>query len=252
MGTLGNRTGGILLSLFLTCAPLSLAQTAQNATLGIVQQANRAHLGQAALTEGTTVYAGEQLSTEAGGMLEIQVAGVHYGLPESSQVSFYPRGKGSIGEVTSGTLTFKRDAGGTDLEAVASDVRIVADGDGPVMGQVTIVSACKITVTSFLGQLNVSAGTETHTVKEKESYSVIPEVSVFDVRAHVSPDDSGYHESHSHKACAVRNRSHGAGPLSAGQTRFALIAGGAAAGLLAILVSGGGRSHSAQESPSIP
>jgi hypothetical protein len=218
---LGNSIGGIALLASLTCP---LPSSAQNAPLGVVQQANRAHLGQGAITEGTTIYAGEMLSTEAGGALELRVASSRFGLLENSQASFYPRPKGSAAELSGGTLTFRRDAGGADIEVVASEVRIVPEGEGAVMGQVTVVSPCKITVTSFLGPLHVTSGTETHTIKEKESYSVIPEVSVLDVRVHISPDDPEYHQSHTHKACAAPHTARSRAPLAAGTSRFLLIA----------------------------
>jgi hypothetical protein len=218
---LGNSIGGIVLLASFACP---FPSCAQDAPLGVVQQANLAHLGQGAVTEGTTIYAGEMLSTEAGGALELRVASSRFGLLENSQASFYPRPKGSAAELSGGTLTFRRDAGGADIAVVASDVRIVPQGEGAVMGQVAIVSPCKITVTSFLGPLRVTSGTETRTIKEKESYSVIPEVSVLDVRAHVSPDDPEYHQSHTHKTCAAPQIAHSRAPVAAGASRFLLIA----------------------------
>jgi hypothetical protein len=221
---LGDRIGSILVLAALTCT-CSVLSWAQNTPLGVVQQANQAHLGQGAVTEGATVYGGELLSTESGGLLELRVANSHFALLESSRASFFPRAKGSVAELSEGTLTFRRDAGGSDIEVVASDVRIEPEGDGAVMGQVTIVSPCKIKVTSLLGQLDVISGKEKRTINEKESYSVIPEVSVFDAKGRLSPDDGEYHRSHSHKACGAGYVPRGGGPLSAGTSHFLLLAG---------------------------
>ena len=224
MGTrLGNRIGSILFFAALTCT-CPLRSAAQNTPLGVVQQANQAHLGQGVVTEGATVYGGEILSTDSGGMLELRVANSHFALLESSRAAFFPRPKGSVVELSDGVLTFRRDAGGSDIEVVASDVRIEPEGDGAVMGQVTIVAPCKIKVTSLLGQLDVISGKEKRTIKEKETYSVVPEVSVFDARARLSPDDAEYHRSHSHKACGAGYIPRGGGPLSAGTSRFLLLA----------------------------
>jgi hypothetical protein len=224
--TVGTRLGSrsILLFISLTCT-CTLLSRAQNTPLGVVQQANLAHLGQGVVTEGATVYGGEMLSTDSGGTLELRVANSHFVLQESSRASFFPRPKGSVVELSDGVLTFRRDAGGSDIEVVASDVRIAPEGDGAVMGQVTILSPCKVKVTSLLGQLDVISGKEKRTIKEKETYSVIPEVSVFDVRARVSPDDAEYHRSHSHKACGAGYIPRGGGPISAGTSRFLLLAG---------------------------
>jgi hypothetical protein len=197
----------------------------QRAPLGVVQQANRARLGPSTVTEGATLYAGEMLSTDTEGLLELQIGSLRFGLPESSEAAFYPRTNGSVSELARGTLTFKRDTGGADLEIVASDVRIVPEGDGAVMGQVTIVSPCKVRITSLLGQLDVVSGKEKRTIKEKETYSVMPEVSVLDVQARISPDDVDYHRSHSHKACAAGYFPRLGSPGGAGSSRFLLLAG---------------------------
>ena len=214
--------------------------------LGVVQQANRARLGPSAVSQGATLYAGETLSTDSEGILELQIGSLRFGMPENSQAAFHPRTNGSVAELASGTLTFKRDADGADLEIVASDVRIVPEGDGAVMGQVTIVSPCKVKITSLLGQLDVVSGKEKRTIKEKETYSVMPEVTVVDVRARISPDDTDYHRSHSHKACAAGYFPRGGVPGSAGSTRFLMIATGIAIGVTLIGI------HWALESPDKP
>jgi hypothetical protein len=197
---------------------------AQDQAIGVVQIAEQAHLGQAAVSVGTSVYAGEVLSTEAGGAFELRVATSRFGLRENSRASFYPRQKGSVAQLTGGTLTFRRDSSEADVEIVASDVRIVPKGDGPVVGEVSIVSPCKIIVTSRLGQLEVTSGKETRTIDEKQSYSVIPEATVLDVRYPVSPDDSEYHRSHTHKVCAAAAPLHTGVPVVAGVSHFALVA----------------------------
>ncbi len=203
----------------------SAPTSAPKVPLGVVHQANRAHLGPSPVSNGATLYAGETLSTDSEGTLELEIGSLRFGMPENSQAAFHPRAKGSVAELARGTLTFKRDADGADVEIVASDVRIVPEGDGAVMGQVTIVSPCKIKVTSFLGQLDVVSGKEKHTIKEKETYSVMPEVTVLDVQARISPDDTDYHKSHSHKACAAGYFPRSGAPGSAGSSRFLLLAG---------------------------
>jgi hypothetical protein len=64
----------------------------------------------------------------------------------------------------------------------------------------------------------VTAGTETRTVAENETYSVVPEVPVFAARNYISPNDPAYHQSHVHKGCAL-----GKDPKDSG--RFQRIAG---------------------------
>src|SRR5262249_8737288 len=141
-----------------------------------------------------------------------------------------------------------KDASGQNLTIVASDVRIVSKGDGPVTGQVIIVSACEIRVTTVVGQVDVTSGQETKTVTEKETYSVTPHDAVTPVRAGVSPDDPGYHESHTHKGCEVRHESKrwGGTPRPPSTSAFLKLAGAGAIVATIILI------HHATESPSAP
>ncbi len=239
--TLGNRIGCIVLFASLACPPLP----AQDAPLGVVLQANLAHVKESAVSEGSTVYAGEELSTEVGGSLDLRIANSRFSLAASSRVHFYPGTSGGVAELSDGTLTFRREAGADGVEVVASDVKIVPKGDGPVTGQVTIFSPCKITVTSLLGELEVTAGKETRTVAEKESYEVFPEMSVVGVRTYISPDDPAYHESHSHQACVAPKSPNNSG-------RFTKIAAAAALGVGAIIIASKLGSHPSVESPDKP
>jgi hypothetical protein len=236
-----NRTGCTLLFVMLACqAPLPAA----DAPLGVVLQANLAHVKDSAITEGATVYPGDELSTDVGGSLDLRIANSRFDLAANSRARFYAGEKGSVAELTNGTLTFRRDAGTDGIEVVASDVRIVPKGEGAVTGLVTIYSPCKIAVTSTAGEIEVRSGTETRIVAERETYAVIPEVSVSAAQTYISPDDPNYHQSHVHKACALGNNPHNPG-------RFEKIALAAGLGGAAILVGTKllTTSHQSAESP---
>jgi hypothetical protein len=229
--TLGTRLGCILATASLAFAPLS---SAQDTPLGVVLQANLAHVRQSSLTEGASIFPGEEISTDVGGSSDIRIANSRYSLAANSQSRFYPsRGaKGSVVELSSGTLTFRRDNADA-LAIVASDVRIVPQGDGPVTGQITIFSPCKIDITAISGDLEVTAGTETHVVNERESYEVQPQQSVSSTANFISPDDPAYHQSHTHKACVVPRQSSGSPSQF---TKIGIIAGAAGAGIIALLL----------------
>ena len=232
--TLGTRLGCILATASLAFAPLS---SAQDTPLGVVLQANLAHVRQSALTEGASIFAGEEISTDVSGLADIRIANSRYGLAASSLGRFYPThaGKGSVAELSAGTLTFRRD-NAESVEVVASDVRIAPQGDGPTTGQVTIFSPCKISVTAITGDLTVIAGAETHNVAEKESYEVLPQQSVISVANFLSPDDPLYHQSHTHKTCTTPRQSNGTSQF----TKIGIIAGAAGAGAAVLLLAHGG------------
>jgi hypothetical protein len=242
-----NSIGRVLVLAAL--ATVSGIARAQEPPLGVVQQASHAHVKQGDVTEGATVYAGEELGTDIGGVLALSVGGAGFTLLESSRAFFYSSAAGPIAELRNGAATFRKEAGGATIAIVASDVRITSKGDGPATGQVTIVSPCEVRVTTVVGQVEVTSGSETHLIGERETYSVTPDVSVLDPRGNVSPDDPGYHGSHVHKSCAAeRTARRGAPPVGAGSSHFLKIAaiGGAAAAVLLLWPK------SSSESPSRP
>jgi hypothetical protein len=232
--TLGTRLGCFLATASLAFAPLS---PAQDTPLGVVLQANLAHVRQSALTEGASIFAGEEISTDVSGSADIRIANSRYGLAANSQGRFYPAHatKGSAAELTNGTLTFRRDNADT-IEVVASDVRILPQGDAPATGQVTIFSPCKISVTALTGELLVTAGAETHIVAEKESYEVLPQQSVIAAASFISPDDPAYHQSHTHKTCTTPRQSKGMSQFA----KIGIVAGAGAAAAVLFLARGSG------------
>jgi len=202
-----------------------------------VLQANLAHVRQSALTEGASIFAGEEITTEVSGSADIRIANSRYSLAANSYGRFYPAPKGSVADLTSGTLTFRRD-GVDSVEVVASDIRIAPQGDAPATGQVTIYSPCRVSVTAITGDLQVTAGTETHVVAEKESYEVFPQQAVVSVQSFVSPDDPAYHQSHAHKACVVPRQAKGTSQFA----KIGIIAGAGAAAAVIFLAHGGSKS----------
>ena len=242
--TLADRIACLVVFAALVCpGPLP----AGDAPLGVVLQANLAHVRESALTEGATVYPGEEIRTDVGGSLDLRIMNTRFSLATNSRAHFYSGDKGAVAELVDGTLAFRRDPGVEGVEVVASDVRIVTKGQGLASGQVTIESPCMITVTSVAGELEVTSGKETRTVAEKESYSVTPEIAVAAVQSPVSPDDSGYHASHTHMTCAFKND-----PKQASRIRKigpALVLAGAALLLGSKFLTS---SHPSVESPTQP
>jgi hypothetical protein len=217
---------------------VSASLQAQDAPLGVVQQANLAHVRQAAVTQGATIYPGEELSTDVSGMMAFSIGSAGFRLLESTRVFFYAGPSGPVGELRRGTLTFRKEAGGSNITIVASDVRIVTKGDGAAAGHVLILSPCEVRVTTVVGQVEVTAGNEKQTMGERETYSVTPDNAVIEVHSSLSPDDPGYHQSHTHKSCRpVQSDKKWAGgpPIGSGSSHFlkvALIGGAVVAGVL--------------------
>src|SRR4029077_2295086 len=118
---------------------VSVSLQAQDAPLGVVQQASAAHVRQAPVSEGATLYPGEELSTDVGGVLAVSIGGAGFRLLESGRVFFYAGSGGPVGEWRSGTFPFRKEAGNNNVTIVASDVKIASKGEEPATGQVMIV-----------------------------------------------------------------------------------------------------------------
>src|SRR6476659_7747369 len=144
---------------------------AQEAPMGVVQQAIHARVKQGDVSEGATVYPGEELSTDVGGVLALSASGVGLRLLESSSAFLYHSGTGPLTDLRNGTMTFRKEAGSSNITIVASDVRIVSKGDGAATGHVLILSPCEVRVTTVVGQVEVTAGNEKQTMGERETYS---------------------------------------------------------------------------------
>ena len=174
---------------------------AQEVPLGVVQQATFGHVKQANVSQGATIYPGEELSTDVSGTMILSIGSSTFRLLESTRVFFYAGSSGPAAELRSGTLAFRKDAGGNQLLIMASDVKVVTKGDGPAAGHVVVLSPCEVRVSTLVGQLDVTSGTETQSMGERETYSVTPDNAAFDPHSAVSPDDPGYHQTHAHKGC---------------------------------------------------
>jgi hypothetical protein len=147
--------------------------------LGVVTQSEVAHLGDSNLTVGTSVFAGDLLSTDPGGNLRLRVgAGQVYLL--ASSVSTLTREEGAIrANVNRGTVGFSTNAA-EKLEVLIPQGILRAADDQPVHGQVTITGPTDAIVSSYHGTLVLDNGGELHTIAEGTSYRVV-----------IAPDDAG-------------------------------------------------------------
>ena len=224
------------------------AQTQTNTAapaLGIAARAQKAHIGDLPLTESSTIYSGEYVSTEDGGSLLLRIGGLSLELQSSSAAHVYRTPYGAIAELDRGTAVYTTPGGQENLVIVASDVRVTPVLTVADMGRVTINDPCNVTVASQRGQADVRVGSESHHVEEGKAYRVHAENEV-SYHQWVSPDVDNYHEYHTHKPCAAVKLVKGHAPVAAGQSRFMLVTGIVAGGLTVWGVT------EALESPSRP
>jgi hypothetical protein len=145
------------------------------AVLGVVTGANRAHLNNTAVSEGTTVYDGDRCSTEGGGMMLLHGEAVSLDLAEESAVLVRSRVNGEQSmqaEMSRGTLVFRASRAAA-LEIAVLEALIRPANDVPTIARVTVAGSKELRIYARRGSLQFSYRGDTQTIAEGESYRVI-------------------------------------------------------------------------------
>lgn len=143
--------------------------------LGVIAQAVHAQLDNANATTGATVYAGDTLETEAGGVLRMRLGSSQFYLLASSAAMLAQNSTGAVLTVTRGTAGFSTSPSGQfALDTPAGIIR-AANGKA-AYGQATITSATELLVSAMRGDLVVDNEGELHSIPEGKSYRIVIEV----------------------------------------------------------------------------
>lgn len=145
---------------------------APNRPLGVILQAERAHVSLAAATPGSTIFDGDTLSTEAQGTLRLRTGPAQLYLANGSAAAMRQNDAGVAATLLGGTAVFSA-AGSNALEIRAFEARIRPQTDAPTVGQVTLVGPKELIVTSRRGSLEITVDEETQIVPEATSYRVV-------------------------------------------------------------------------------
>ena len=139
--------------------------------LGLVTQALDAHLGDANVAIGTTVYPGDTIATDVGGTVRLKIGGGQIYLLSSSAATLSQSSNVVHAVVARGTVGFSSN--GTDQLALEIPEGILRAADGvPSYGQVTIISPLEIVISAYRGTLVLDNDGELHTIPEGKSYRV--------------------------------------------------------------------------------
>jgi hypothetical protein len=159
------------LAMALTILLTGISLPAQTAPLGAVAQSSGGHLNNTAASVGTTIYAGDRLSTETPGTLTLRSGPVQLTLADDSAVFMNQEGASLSAMLQRGSVAFRVESGGS-LRIDAVDVHVRPQSPAPTAGQVTLEN-CAVVVTSRVQSLQVTAGKETKIVEEGKSYRVL-------------------------------------------------------------------------------
>ncbi|HUN63258.1 MAG TPA: hypothetical protein VMU53_14775 [Candidatus Sulfotelmatobacter sp.] len=202
--------GAAVLAFSLTSVPLWGAATPNVAPLGTIIAADRAHVGSAAADVGTTVYAGDRLSADNPGSVQLRAGAARFLLQSGSTAVVESSEGAPSADLLAGTATFST-GNAHAFTLYASTAAIRAQTDAPTIGQVTFLNPKELVVTARRSGLTVTVADETQVVKEGESFRVL-----------LDPSDG------QEPAGAGSGNSQGptqsGGPLKAGRSRFLIMA----------------------------
>jgi hypothetical protein len=143
--------------------------------LGNILFADHAMVGSVAAVSGATVFAGDRISTEAGGSVRIRVGAGQVYMPAMSVIALEEYPGGVSATLARGTVAF---ASGDESQVVVRASHALMrpkNAQQPAQGQVVLVGAKELLVSSYRGALEVVVGTEVRAVPEATTYRVLLE-----------------------------------------------------------------------------
>ncbi|MGB2623940.1 MAG: hypothetical protein WA857_17650 [Candidatus Acidiferrum sp.] len=165
-----------LLAIAMAFAMTGIPARGKPDALGIVEQADHARLGGEAASEGTTIYDGDRLSTEAGGSVQLLIGEAKLYLAEKSSVVVHNDGGKTAREFEaellggSAVLSVTARSNG-EIVANAARIRAISETRGVV--QVRRAGLNELIVFAQRGPAEICYRGECATIPEGKSYRVL-------------------------------------------------------------------------------
>jgi hypothetical protein len=155
----------------------------------MVLHAERAHVGEAEVSAGCTIFAGDRVSTDAGGALRIAIPGLTLQLGAQSLVVI-SHAAGSdeniFAELVSGSLVFS--AAPTGRIAVEANEAIVQPAaNAATIAQVRVVNLKELRIFAQRGALEFSYHGESEAIPEGRAYRVFLDPSEKEIAVALGP-----------------------------------------------------------------
>lgn len=158
--------------LIFTCISNASISRAATAAFGTVVSADRARVGSAVATVGTTVLSGDTLDTDKFGSIQIRAGAARLLLTSASQVTWANEEGGSSATLKNGTAIFST-ANSKAFALHAGTALIRPSSDVATVGSVTILSPKELAVSCSHGALSISVEDDTKVVAEGTAYRVV-------------------------------------------------------------------------------
>ena len=141
----------------------------------MVTHAERAHVGEAGASAGSTIFDGDQLSTEAGGSLRITGPSLRLQLDAQSILTLRRPADAEDGmeaDLASGTLVFSAARNG-GIKVVANEASIQPADNAATVAHIRVVNPKELRIYAQRGALEFSYHGESELIAEGATYRVL-------------------------------------------------------------------------------
>ena len=153
------------------------AYAADEKPLGLVTQAENAHIGSAKVSIGTTIFPGDTIATEAGGALRLNFGSSQLYLLSASSATLSQNASATMVHAVVGRGTVGFSSTGTDhIELEIPQGILRAANSQPAYGQVTIVGPLEVIISTYRGTLSLDHDGEVRDIPAGRSYRVTMEL----------------------------------------------------------------------------
>jgi hypothetical protein len=158
------------LSLVLVEAPVMAAPASSpSAPLGVVVAAENANVGAGVTTSGATIYDGDHLQTPPNSTLRVRLGAGQMVLRQNTIADVHAFPNGFSANLGTGTVIVS-SAEGQTYQVIADGATIRPANAQPTSGQISMISATELILTSNRGTLQVTMGDEVKTLEAGTSY----------------------------------------------------------------------------------
>lgn len=207
-----RESAAALLASFLLLTP---AWSASTGALGTVVAAERASVSGSGAAVGTTIFAGDKLSTADAGSVQLRAGAARFLLAQSSVATVNEDNGMPTLTLQRGSATFST-ASAKAFALLALTAVIRPKSDAPTIGQVGLLDATHLLVKCTRGTLTVTVGDDSREVPEGAAYRIVIGPSEEEAQNQPPPQGAG-------------TKGTGRPPLMAARSKFVWYAVGAVA-----------------------
>jgi len=175
--------------------------------LGTVVASDHANVSGTGVAVGTTIFAGDNLTTADAGSVQLRAGAARFQLSASSAATISEAGGMPRATLLNGSATFST-ASANAFAVIVSTAVIRPKSDEATIGQVTVLDKRQLVVKCTRGALTITVGDDSR---------VIPEGSAYRIVLNPTPEEEAQSQP---PAQGAGSKGSGRPPISAGRSRF--------------------------------